>query len=256
MVTPLRTVMEAAGVPFNNDKIFIPDWVTSIKLDVGVCYTAAHTQNWMDADPGAMVFGFEPNPVSYKSITSKPEDRPKGFRGYMNGDTARFHQIEYDLVGKRCFFLPVALSDVSEPEIMDFYCTANMPDCSSLMKPKPTFTDVDDVVKVPVYNLSDFFNLLPNDAIVDFIKVDVQGADLKVLKGAGNFLAERVVFVTAEPEPEKAQYINCSDNSAENIRNYMKSIDFTEIKHPNTHDPTFLNNKFRERSHVYISQFL
>jgi hypothetical protein len=113
---------------------------------------------------------------------------------------------------------------------------------------------VDDVVKVPVYNLSDFFNLLPDDAIVDFIKVDVQGADLKVLKGAGHFLAERVVFVTAEPET--TQYDNCSDNSAENIRNYMKSINFTEVKHPNTNDPTFLNNKFRDRSHVYISQFL
>lgn len=242
------------GIPFKNGKIVIPEWVTSIKLDVGVCYTATHTQNWLDNDPGAMVFGFEPNPLSYKSITSKYEDRPKNFRGYMYGVTGRYHQIEYDLVGKRCFFLPVALSDVTEPETMDFYCTANMPDCSSLMKPKSTFTDVESVVKVPVFSLSDFFKILPDDRIVDFIKVDVQGADLKVLKGARQFLADRVVYVTAEPET--AQYENCYDNTAENITEYMTSIGFLRVQHPNTHDPTFINQKFMDRQSVYISQFL
>lgn len=254
MTFSLKTILVDIGVPFKDDKIEIPDWVTSIKLDVGVCYTATHTQNWLDADKGAMVFGFEPNPLSYKSITSRPEDRPKGFRGYMHGETGRYHQIEYDLVGKRCFFVPAALSDVTEPETMDFYCTANMPDCSSLMKPKSTFTDVDSVVKVPVYSLSDFFKLLPDDRIVDFIKVDVQGADLKVLKGARQFLSDRVVFVTAEPET--AQYENCTENTAENITDYMTSIGFSRVKHPNTHDPTFLNKKFWDRQNVYISQFL
>lgn len=254
MSSTLKDYMVKAGVPFKDYKIDIPDWVTSIKLDVGVCYTAAHTQNWLDADGGAMVFGFEPNPLSYKSITSKPEDRPKNFRGYMNGITGSYHQIEYDLVGKRCFFMPVALSDVEKPETMDFYVTANMPDCSSLNKPKSDFTEISSVEKVPVFSLRDFFELLPNDKIVDYIKVDVQGADLKVLKGAGLHLKNRVVFVTAEPETRT--YEDCTDNTAENITSYMESQGFSRIRHTNTQDPTFLNKKFWDRQNVYISQFL
>jgi FkbM family methyltransferase len=247
-------LLKTSGVPFRDGKIEIPDWVTSIKLDVGVCYTAAHTQNWLDNDAGAMVFGFEPNPLSYKSITSRPEDRPKGFRGYMNGVTGRYHQIEYDLVGKRAFFMQAALSDVAEPETMDFYITANMPDCSSLKKPKSDFTEVDAVVKVPVFNLKDFFDLLPDDKIVDYIKIDVQGVDLAVLKGAGDHLSKRVVFVTAEPETK--QYDDCADNTAENITSYMEAQGFVRVGHRNTADPTFLNKKFWDRQNVYISQFL
>jgi FkbM family methyltransferase len=254
MVEPLKNVMVHAGVKFENDKIYIPDWVTSIKLDVGVCYTASHTQDWMNSDKGALVFGFEPSPLSYRSITSKPEDRPKDFRGYMNGATLTSPHIDYNLVGERCFFMPIALSDVSTPEMMDFYCTEVMPDCSSLMKPKTSFSDIESTVKVPVYSLYDFFSLLPDDKIVDFIKIDVQGADLKVLKGARHFLTERVVYVTAEPE--SATYDNCSDNTDENITNYMTSINFIRISHPRTRDPTFLNKKFVDRRGVYISQFL
>lgn len=81
MPPSLKDLIAEIGVPFKDDKIEIPEWVTSIKFDVGVCYTATHTQNWLDADKGAMVFGFEPNPLSYKSITSKPEDRPRAFAG-------------------------------------------------------------------------------------------------------------------------------------------------------------------------------
>jgi len=250
----MKEVLIDCGVSFKNYKIDIPEWVTSIKIDVGVCYTAAHTQNWIDNDPGTMVFGFEPNPLSYKSITSRPEDRPKDFRGYMNGVTGQYHQIEYDLVGKKAFFLPVALSDVEKPETMDFYITANMPDCSSLKKPKSDFTEVDAVVKVPVFNMRDFFELLPNDKIVDYIKIDVQGADLAVLKGAGSHLSNRVVLVTAEPET--SQYDDCADNTAENITSYMESQGFVRVMHRNTIDPTFLNKKFLDRQNVYISQFL
>lgn len=250
----LKSVLVKIGVPFKNDKIVIPEWVTSLKFDIGVCYTATHTQNWLDNDPGAFVFGFEPNPLSLKYMHSKPEDREMNFRGYMHGETGRYRQIDATNIGKRCFFVPIALSNVDAPTTMDFYCTANMPDCSSLLKPKETFTDVDSVVKVPVYNLSDFFNLLPDDVVVDFIKVDVQGVDLKVLKGAGKYLSERVVFVTAEPETQ--QYEGCIDNSAENITKYMESMGFVRVRHSNTHDPTFLNKKFWDRQNVFISQFL
>ena len=111
-------------------------------------------------------------------------------------------------------------------------------------------------IKVPVYNLKDFFDLLSFDNIeyIDYIKIDVQGYDINVIKGAGHYLSEKVVYVTAEPETE--QYFNSHDNSTINMINYMTSIGFQHINHPNTKDPTFINTKFLDKKdEIYIWQY-
>jgi hypothetical protein len=80
-----------------------------------------------------------------------------------------------------------------------------------------------------------------------------RGSDLNILKGAGEYLSEKVVYVTAEPDGN--QYIGADECNTENITNYMTSQNFIKINHPNTVDPTFLNKKFLHLSDkVYISQ--
>ena len=45
--------------------------------------------------------------------------------------------------------------------------------------------------------------------------------DLNILKGAGNYLREKVVFVTAEPDGN--QYFGANECNTVNISNYMLS---------------------------------
>ena len=103
--------------------------------------------------------------------------------------------------------------------------------------------------------LSDFLDLLPFDKdlnIIDYIKIDVQGLDINVLKSAKNYLRDHVVYVTAEPED--TQYYGADNNSTSLIVEYMLSIGFMYINHPKTKDPTFLNKKFESKKDLYIWQ--
>jgi len=89
--------------------------------------------------------------------------------------------------------------------------------------------------------------------IIEYIKIDAQGADFDILQGAENYLRERVVYITAEPE--SSQYNNCQHNTAENMNNYLQSQGFIHINHPNTADPTFINKNFIHlKDSIYIFQ--
>ena len=46
------------------------------------------------------------------------------------------------------------------------------------------------------YSLYYFLNQIPYDKfpVISYIKIDTQGADLNVLKSAGKYLSERVVY--------------------------------------------------------------
>jgi hypothetical protein len=78
--------------------------------------------------------------------------------------------------------------------------------------------------------------------------------DLEVIKSGGEYISDKVVFVTMEAET--TQYENASNNSIKNMIDYMNSIGFYHIKHANCSDATFLNKKFQHLAgSIYISQF-
>ena len=139
---------------------------------------------------------------------------------------------------------------------MGFY--VNSKDCgtSSLFKHDEKYLGpIKKKISVPVLSLKMFFDEFPWDKFdyIDYIKVDAQGSDLNILKGAGNYLRERVVFVTAEPDG--CQYFGASECNASNITNYMLSQNFIRINHPRTVDPTFVNKKFLDIAKtIYIEQ--
>lgn len=249
----MEDILRKSGVTIENGKIVIPDWVTSIKIDVGIAYDAPHTQNWIDADPGTLVFCFEANPRWIKYLLTDPEHRDYNFKDYVPARPGTpYKELEYKNIGKRCFIVPVALHNVSEPTYMDFYVTELSEGCCSLLPPKTHFSGVSETVKVPVFSLSDFFKLLPDDRIVDFLKIDVQGVDLEVIRSAGDYI-KRVVYVTAEPET--ATYENAGQNTPENMNYYLTEKNFIHVNHINTKDPTFLNKELFDRANVYIFQY-
>ncbi len=57
----------------------------------------------------------------------------------------------------------------------------------------------------------------------EYIKIDSKGSDLDILKGAGNYLQEKVVYITAEQEAN--QYENCTHN----IVNYLNTQNFIRV---------------------------
>lgn len=247
----LKEVLIENRVPFENDKIAIPNWVRRINIDIGLSFDAPHSQNWIDNDINndLMVFGFEANPFWVNYLTS--EEKNNNFKDFHTYTKA----LQYKHLYNKCFIVPVAINDVKEPSIMQFYVPAVSEGCGSLLKPKTFMGEVLKIFNVPVYSLKDFFDLIPFDKIecIDYVKIDVQGCDINVIKSIGDYyLKNHVVYLTAEPEV--TQYENAGNNSTENIVNYMNNQGFLYVNHKNTHDPTFFNNKFENRKDTYIWQ--
>jgi FkbM family methyltransferase len=231
--------------------LIIPDKCTHVKIDIGLSYGANQSSNWLDNENDVMVFGFEPNPDAYQCITNGNIELRHPSHGSAGNPLNKKHIDE-----GRIHVFNIALSNVENVTEMDFY--VNSKDCgtSSLYSHDQEYLGpIEKIIKVPVYSLKMFFDNFPWDrfSYIDYIKIDAQGSDLNILKSAGNYLSERVVYVTAEPDGN--QYIGASDCNAENITNFMDSINFMKINHPNTIDPTFINKKFLHLlNEIYISQ--
>jgi hypothetical protein len=139
---------------------------------------------------------------------------------------------------------------------MKFYVSNNDCGTSSLYPNDETYLGkIKEVIDVPVYSLKMFFDGFPWNRFqyIDYIKIDAQGSDLNILKSAGSYLSERVVYVTAEADGNR--YIGADECSEQNIISYMESQGFMLIRHSNTTDPTFVNKKYIEESKkIYIKQ--
>jgi len=241
----LENILIDIGVLFKYNKISIPSHIKHIKIDIGLSYHAPQSQRWLESEEDLFVFGFEPNPRSVKAILS-PDNKLR--------DPGHGVILDTKYINKNIYIIPVALGNVKNTEL-NFYITEFDEGCSSIYEPKTFFSKTNEIIKVPVFTLADFFVLVPdNIKYIEYIKIDAQGSDLNIIKGGGNYISEKVVYVTLEPESHV--YNGCNHNTHENIKIYMESIGFKEIQHPNTTDPTFVNLKYiRESYDINISQY-
>lgn len=211
-------------VPLRPDgKIEIPAHIKHIKLDIGLSYSAPMSQYWLTHENDLLVFGFEPNPASVQSVLS-----------------GRF--LEKRFIGKSFFLIPCALGP-STTNTIKFFVTQNDHGCSSIYP--PLYFPIERIIEVPIFSLSDFFELFPFDShpVIEYIKIDAQGADLDIVKSAEHYLVERVIYITLEAENN--QYAD-TVNSPNDIDNYMQSIGFVRYTSPYTMDPTYFNPRFSE----------
>jgi len=224
----------------------IPDNIKRIKIDIGLSYNAPQSQNWLKYNDDLYVFGFEPNPETVECIKNGNIIK----RNIYHGEC-----IENKNLDRFCI-IPVALSNVLEPTTLEFYQMLDDCGTSSLYKPIDIkLGAIKSITNVPVYSLKHFFDKFDfkRFPIIEYIKIDAQGADYDILLGAGNYLSEHVVFITAEPE--YTQYENTAHNTVNNIKNYLETQGFILIKHENTNDPTFINSKYKDLySDIYIYQ--
>lgn len=234
----MESLIEKSGLVLKEGKIDIPSEIEHVKLDIGLSYSAPHSHKWLSEEKGLIVFGFEPNPDSATSIVNGATKRH-----ILHGDP-----LNKEYVGKSFFLIQCALSDTEG--VFPFHCTAQCGNCdtgsSSLYRPRNF--PVEKIIHVPVFRLDSFFKLFPFEShpVIEYIKIDAQGADLNIVKGAGAYLANHVAVITMESEDSQYQG---TTNSKESMTEYMKSVGFEEVvNHPNkcfAADPTFINIKFK-----------
>lgn len=204
-------------------KLVIPLHIRNIKLDIGMSHSAPNSLMWLKNLDDRIVFGFEPNRENVRKLIQSESLKP-----YLN---------------ERFFIYSLAI-DSGEPKIKSFYMTKEDSGTSSLYA--PTRLAVKEVTKVPTLPLSDFLELIPwhRFPFIEHIKIDTQGNDLKVIKSAGPFLSERVVFVTAEFST-RGHYEHSHTESE--LDSYMKTRGFHILEGSKKgEDKTYLNTKFSE----------
>lgn len=192
-----------------NNKIKIPTWAKRVKLDIGTSLNAPNSQKWIDEDNELCVFGFEPNIYNLEILHTGNHRWPI--------------KLDLDRINKSFFYINCALSDFVE-ENVDFYCTdSENPGTSSLYKPKISI--VDKITKVSVIRLLDFFDLFPWEIIpyIDQVKIDAQSADYNIVKGMGNYLSDKIVYLDVEATTN-GQYEN--EETPNELKNYIESQGF------------------------------
>lgn len=169
-----------------NDKIEIPSFATTVKIDVGTSMNAPNSEVWTNTDQNCFVFAFEPNQFNIKDLYSGSQ------RGRYNT-----YYLDPVKIGKQIVIYECALSD--KLGITDFYCTEEDGGTSSLFRPKNF--KVKAVTNVAVHTLFSFFERLTwtsNVQYISMLKIDAQSADYDIIVGAGKYLSERVVYLVIE----------------------------------------------------------
>lgn len=251
----MKELLVSAGLPVVEGKIIVPRQLRRVKIDVGLSVNAPQSQIWLENDSELMVIGFEPLKSNIDVIRN---------------ESSRWEiKLDSDSIGQRIFILPTALSDIHDPNGLDFYVTKGDPGCSSLLKPKNF--EILLVEKVPVWTLNDFFQFFPFDRIpiIDHLKIDAQGSDLRILEGCSKFL-DRIFCITVEIDIDEYEGSTNSENS---IKSYLGKFGF-QLNKPGlksnlvhllkglkidieADDPTFINSntlKYSKNRRFFIYQ--
>lgn len=219
--------------------LVLPVWVKSVKIDVGLSSNAPQTELWLRSDSNTLVFGFEPVRINLESLRSGGSQWPL--------------KLDPKRIGKSVYLIPCALGSKSMVGSREMYVTEDDLGRSSLLP--PINFSVERMEKINVYTLSEFFNYFPFHVIpaIDHLKIDVQGLDFEVLKGASRFL-RRISVVTVEVD--QTDYKGTTNNFKK-MRVFMALFGHLYVRHPqkwnywfrkfrikillDTHDPTFMN---------------
>lgn len=157
--------------PFEDQSMLLNPDEASVIFDVGA-YTGTITEKYKKLFPKATIYCFEPFQASFKKLQEhyKACDRIKTFRMAVG-----------DRTGKRTFYLN---SDLS--------CNSLLRPLSSRERYSNSNSEVVDTTKVDVITLEDFCRK-ESISRINILKLDVEGSELSVLKGASELLKQEVV---------------------------------------------------------------
>ena len=230
------------------DNIVVPYNCKHVKLDIGLSYNASISNKWLIKESDVLVLGYEPVINNCNNILSINNGIPHHFLDFV---------LEKKFIEEKRFQLfNYALDNVNELKEGEIIVNKIDTGTSSLYSHnQTTLGPIDYKQPVQIISLKMIFDKFPWDRFeyIDYIKIDAQGSDLNILKSAGDYLKEKVVYVTAEPDGH--YYIGAENNTEENITSYMESQNFERINHPFTVDPTYINKKFSNmKDEIFIHQ--
>ena len=287
MNTELQGILLESGLSLKDGKILIDASVKSIRFDVGMSTNGPNSAVWISRDPRMLILGFEPVQQNREALSGNKGvenwltevNLPKLPRSVLKLLHLALDRLPFQIscavrkllrkhidvklpsrtIRKNVYVLGCALGSMWIREGAKFFITYGDPGCSSLLEPKDI--EVKAVERVPVLTLAQIIEFLPKDCYhrLDHLKVDVQGSDLEVLKGAGEYIK---LFKCVTVECSEGQYYNES-NQFSDVSNYMDSMGFKiffnnsfqswklsrkKIK-LEVNDPTFLNKYWIEQDH-------
>lgn len=162
------------------------------RLDMTICNVGSrkismaddYGEAWQIFAPGLTIYGFDADPDACDAANQQFEAK--------NADWNEFH-------------LPVAIAEKSEAATL--YITQH-PMCSSLYPPNEAFLKKFASLSVMALNRTAQVETVSLDEFcaseeiggIDFLQIDVQGADLQVLKGAKHLLSSSVLAIQVEIE--------------------------------------------------------
>lgn len=204
----LITQLEVSGISLDPESqhLKLPDWCTSIKIDVGLSHNAPMTMEWLRQQPeGLIVFCFEPLKENIESSKRALEN----FYGAIP-------------VQSKAVLLQFALG--TEDGLENMYVTQDAGQ-SSFLEPKRA--EVVGEEKVRVTRLDTLLSLFDWERIprVDYLKTDCQGTDIEVLQGAGELISNVAVITS---EADSGSYRG-SNNRRSSMAKYLKSKGFEHI---------------------------
>jgi FkbM family methyltransferase len=238
----MKQFLKANNVALVGGLLSLPSYCTKVKLDVGLSVSAPQSAIWLNREPNLFVYGFEPVERNREAILSGNHHWPI--------------KLNPALIGQRILIIPCALGRDSIPEGQRMFITKTDPGCSSLLE--PIGMEIDYMEEVPVFSLGDFLSHFPFQRIkqIDHLKIDVQGSDFEVLRGAGEFL-KKIMAITIEVDT--SNYVG-TRNSSLGIKVYLLKRGFLRIRNRTlwifisrlfgkaltveTDDPTYLNLRF------------
>lgn len=242
-MTLINPIVNEVLLPFldKNKKIKLPKNCKRVKLDVGLSNNAPHAELWLsrDNDNDMCVYGFEPNPYNVEYMKKFTLDKKY-----------QIIQLDPKRIDNNFFIVQAAVSDC-EPGFLEFYCTDGDPGTSSLYEPLQF--EVKDIVKVPTIRLKDFFDLFPWDKVpyIEQLKTDTQSSDFNVIKGCGEYLSDKVVYLDVEIYTGN-QYKN--QENPQEFHEYILSLGFEIISLGG--NCSYYNKKYKDVLKTIDYQFL
>lgn len=229
--------------------LILPENIRSIKIDIGLSYTAPNSALWISRNPHVFVFGFEPNTEAVNYLLYGKMNL-KNNRGSFLSSLRKIGGIECEkYLGKNFILFDIAIDNCA-PCMKEFYMTEGV-GTSSFHRPEPACIDeqpehfsISEHKPVPTIRLSDFMSLLPWEKFpyVEQIKIDTQGNDVRVLESAGEYL-RKVVFVTAEVPADKQYEYSHTEQELDAL---MTANNFEFIKNTDRQgNKTYVNKSFK-----------